>query len=750
MVTRGLFVLALVCLTPLLIVYTRRSVSAGLSIRFSLVVALYWGGGAVADASRLWISANHTPSATLTTLQVAGLLLGMAGYVLLLRLLHPNWREIALDSWLVSAGLVGTCYAVTLLATPLADDGQAVADALTLAGTLWGLHLFAYLNAGLRATATAARALFIAHGALRALGWLLFAIDSGLLGRVGTVLDTVAVVLLAGSYFAYAARVVLQLRWDGKAPTDFRDRNRLPHLPYLAFAIASAVTLACFGLDRRTLHPAVLLLAGLCASVIVGRQILTLNRYSHLAFHDSLTQLANRARLLHTLEDRLVSARTREDPAPDEVTAVLFVDLDRFKQVNDTNGHAVGDEVLRQVARRLTVVARTLAETDSSSQADLGRLGGDEFLLITSGRPLTELAQLAGEIRDSLSRPFEVGELTFQLGASVGIATALASEPVNAEELVRRADLAMYSAKRDHHGWALYDPGLSRRAVALAAGDVEVARALRDRRLLVHLQPMVEPGSRRVQMVEALLRWQDDTGAVREPTPLLDFARRSGQMEDLSYWVIESATAMLAGERTRLSVNVPPSVLCAPRFNDTLAELLARTGLPPGQLELEITEDQLVDLTPQAAQRMNQLRDNGIRIVIDDFGTGFSSLGYLLELPLDGLKIDRRFTHALPESEVARSVVRSVVAVAADVGLTVVAEGVETEAQHECVLQLGVELGQGFFYAAPGPAELVLARPHSIELSPRTVHLPEHSLSRRASAASRRPGSAHSDGDHSI
>lgn len=409
-------------------------------------------------------------------------------------------------------------------------------------------------------------------------------------------------------------------------------------------------------------------------------------RLHYLAYHDPLTGLANRSRVL----SRISAMLSRH-----ELCAVLFVDLDRFKQVNDNSGHVIGDQVLQQVAGRLSGLVRA---------GDLiGRLGGDEFVAVLSlGRH--EAENVATRIGDVLTAPFEVGGRQYQLGVSIGIAEGASG--LDAEDLLRRADLAMYQAKRRRGSWVVYEDSLGRAALAQANLDVAVARALRDKDLDVFVQPLVELSTGRVATVEALLRWRDEAGRLTSPAHMLDFARRSGRMDELTAWVLQRSVDLIAASpsHVRIAVNVPPEMLLVPAISRNLTMLLEQHGVPARRVEVEVTEDQLLDQAQESLVTLQRMRDLGMSVMIDDFGTGFSSLGYLLDLPIDGLKVDRRFTKALPQSESARSIVGGLVGIADRLHLRVVAEGVETREQHDWACRLGVHQGQGFWYARPESA----------------------------------------------
>ncbi len=417
-------------------------------------------------------------------------------------------------------------------------------------------------------------------------------------------------------------------------------------------------------------------------------------RLHYLAYHDPLTGLANRSRVLSRISAMLSRS---------ELCAVLFVDLDRFKQVNDNSGHAVGDQVLQQVAQRLAALVRS---------GDLiGRLGGDEFVAVLAvGRE--EAQAVATRIREVLSTPFEVGGRQYQLGVSIGIADGVAG--LQAEDLLRRADLAMYAAKRQRGSWVVYQAGLGRAALAQANMDVAVSRALRDKDLDVFVQPMVDLATGRVVTVEALLRWRNEAGTVCPPAEMLDFARRSGRTAEVTTWVLQRSIDLIADSPTQVSIaiNMPPEMLLVPTLARHMSELLHLRGIPASRIEVEVTEDQLLEQAESSSTTLQRLRDLGIPVMIDDFGTGFSSLGYLLDLPIDGLKIDQRFTKALPHSESARSIVSGLVGIAGRLDLRVVAEGIEDADQHEWACRLGVHLGQGFFYARPESASTLADLSH--------------------------------------
>ncbi len=404
-----------------------------------------------------------------------------------------------------------------------------------------------------------------------------------------------------------------------------------------------------------------------------------------LAFTDPLTGLANRQRLLEAIDEIQVQAMT--------TISVLFADLDGFKQVNDASGHAVGDLVLRQVADRLrTVVGPTRL---------LARLGGDEFVVVLCDET-DQAAELAERIGQAVAAPFNVDERTYQLGVSIGIAHSRSD--LSGEELLRRADIAMYRAKLGDRAWMPFDEEMSRQVRAHTELHTELARCWRPESITLFLQPVVDVGDRTVTAAEGLLRWRDRHEQVNEPGPMLAFASQTGRMPTLTSWVIDRAIELISGHpqsRTPIAINIPPALLTVTTLPEALAGRFQRAGIDPSLLRLEITEEAMVEHGMRALEGLHALRSHGFRLYVDDFGTGYSSLGYLVRLPLDGLKIDRSFTEQLAESVAARSLVRGLVGLSRDTGLDLVAEGVETAEQHDWLARLGVPRAQGYYYAKP-------------------------------------------------
>jgi diguanylate cyclase (GGDEF)-like protein len=416
------------------------------------------------------------------------------------------------------------------------------------------------------------------------------------------------------------------------------------------------------------------------------------------ALHDALTGLPNRVLMLEMLEHAFRGSRRSG-----HTSAVFFIDLDRFKQVNDTYGHQIGDRLLVAVARR---VSDALRPGDS-----VGRLSGDEFLVLCEGLEDPSDADLiASRLRQELARPFNLSSATVSITASIGTAvTGHGSD--GAEALLHDADFAMY---RNKHGGVQSDAVFDLRDLNLAGYQAGLARGLpgaldRDE-LHVEYQPIVDATTGRLSGVEALLRWtHPDRGAVA-PSVFIPFAEQSGQILELGKWVLRQACSDHQrwqhgrSEDIALSVNVSPHQFMSAGFADSVATVLDTTCTRPGLMTLEVTESVLVRDQARALVVLDQLTDLGVNLALDDFGTGYSSLGYLNGLPINSLKIDRTFIAALSHKPESQTIVSAIIQLAHGLGMTAVSEGVETNEQHNQVLALGCDSCQGFYFARPMPA----------------------------------------------
>jgi len=426
---------------------------------------------------------------------------------------------------------------------------------------------------------------------------------------------------------------------------------------------------------------------------------------------DDLTGLLNRAGLAADIERRLVE---RE---PSELVGVLFCDLDRLKVVNDSLGHAAGDEVLRVAASRLSSVVR---EADS-----VGRFGGDEFIIVSSGLPtVRDLEILAGRLADVLRQPTVLADGSAQVvSGSIGIAWVAGAGKVTAGELLRDADVAMYRAKGDGGGrYAVFDESLRVDAVSRLELEQELRRGMREGQIEVHYQPIVECRTGTVDRVEALIRWDHPERGTVHPSEFLPVAAESLLIVELGETVLREACRRAvewsdrAGRPIAVAVNVSERQLLDLSLVDTVTRVLATTGLAAGQLELEITEELILERIDRSLVVLRQLDLLGVRLAIDDFGTSQASLSRLKQLVMvSTLKIDRLFIEDMANDVVDRKIVAAIVALAASVGMTVVAEGVESAAQASILEELGVDHLQGFLFARPGPASAMdgaLARDH--------------------------------------
>ncbi|MZD10463.1 EAL domain-containing protein, partial [Streptomyces sp. SID5785] len=413
------------------------------------------------------------------------------------------------------------------------------------------------------------------------------------------------------------------------------------------------------------------------------------------AFHDALTGLPNRTLLLERVDRALL--RGHRDPA---LTCLLFIDLDDFKLVNDTLGHAAGDQLLRAVGERLTA---TLRRTDTAA-----RLGGDEFaVLMEEVREPVDAELLAAQILQTLSRPVRLLEDSVGVSASVGVATALDSR--DADELLRHADLALYAAKAaGKRQWRRFRPPLHDRVVRRHALQARLDAVVGNGGFDLRYQPVVDLATRRVVGFEALVRWPPDP---RGPVPTEQFvalAEETGQIASLGAWVLRNAVAGAArlqasasGPAPYISVNVSARQFREADFLDQVRAALGTPGLRPGSLQLELTETVLMRRDPQLDAVVRAVKDLGVRIAVDDFGTGFSGLRYLREFPVDVLKIDKSFIDDIPADARQVALVEGIVGIAHTLGLDVIAEGIETPAQGTVLAGMDCRYGQGFLFARP-------------------------------------------------
>ena len=412
-----------------------------------------------------------------------------------------------------------------------------------------------------------------------------------------------------------------------------------------------------------------------------------------LAFHDGLTGLPNRALFLERLEQALIRARRRRSDV-----AVLFLDLDRFKTINDSLGHGAGDELLVAVAARLHGCLR-----DEDTAA---RLGGDEFAVLAHCD--SDGAQLVAErLLAALTEPFMVCGREVSTSTSIGI-TVDRGGRADAGGMLRDADTAMYRAKvRGTPAYVVFEPSMHLAAVTRIDREADLRQAMQRDELRLHYQPVVRLGDGRPVGVEALIRWQHPTDGLLSPIDFIPLAEETGQIESIGSWTLAQACTQvrtwhrLGTTRLSVSVNVSPLQLQSPRFVSHVADALAASEIDPTRLVLEITESAVMQDAEAAIARLRELRELGVQLAVDDFGTGYSSLGVLRNLPVDIIKIDRVFVAGVADDPTAAAFLETIVRMASILSLTVIVEGVETQAQAEVIAGFGHVLAQGFHFARP-------------------------------------------------
>lgn len=417
------------------------------------------------------------------------------------------------------------------------------------------------------------------------------------------------------------------------------------------------------------------------------------DRITHLAHHDTLTALPNRMTFRARLESVL---KTVDETTP---CAVLYVDLDRFKPVNDTLGHQIGDLVLQAAAERIRAQLR---ETDV-----VARLGGDEFaVLIGRCHGVGEVTALAERLIRDISSPITIKGLQVLIGASIGVAYA-PQHGLDPDLLLRNADLALYRAKSAGRGChRAYEPGMEKVVQERRDLERDLRAALAGKQFALHYQPIVDTDRHEITGFEALLRWQSPTRGAVSPADFIPFAEEIGFMPELGRWVLETACVEAAGwpYELKVSVNLSPKQFRQADLLGHIAATLETTGLPARRLELEITETAMIDDLHSATEILEKLRKLGIQIAMDDFGTGYSSLSFLRTLPFTRIKIDRSFVQDVESKPEALAIIRAVSLLCESLGVSATAEGVETERQAEILRAEGCPELQGFLISRPCPA----------------------------------------------
>jgi diguanylate cyclase (GGDEF)-like protein len=427
--------------------------------------------------------------------------------------------------------------------------------------------------------------------------------------------------------------------------------------------------------------------------------VTTYVRNAELAERDALTGLANRKALRDRLVERLASAaRTGQ------ATAVLYVDLDRFKAVNDTLGHPLGDALLRKVAERFKSALR-----DGDVVA---RLGGDEFAVIQSDAPQPAGATaLATRLVDLIGRAYAIDGHILHIGASVGVAIA-PNDGYEPDVLLKNADLALYRAKAEGRGChRFFEPGMDERMQARRSMEIDLRRALALKQLELVYQPQFDLASNVIIGFEALIRWHHPTRGVVPPGEFIPLAEEIGVISAIGEWVLRTACKQAAAWPMPVSVavNLSPVQFRSGKLLETVISALAQSQLPVKRLELEITEGALLDNTDEVLNVLNRLRELGVAVSMDDFGTGYSSLGYLLKFPFDKIKIDQRFIRDIDAQADRQAIFRAVTSLASTLRMKTIAEGVETEAELACIRAAGCDEVQGYLTGRPMPAGAAMA-----------------------------------------
>lgn len=416
-----------------------------------------------------------------------------------------------------------------------------------------------------------------------------------------------------------------------------------------------------------------------------------------LATTDALTGLPNRFQFNEQMKQQVNDALQR-----DSTLALLVLDMDGFKEVNDTLGHTVGDQALLEIASRL----RNLLEP----QASVARLGGDEFcVLLRDVSDREDVVSLSNQLHDLLSREYQLANVTCRLGTSIGIAFC-PEDAQTPEDLLTFADTAMFHAKDNHQPFAIYDTEQTKRVVEYCSIQEKLSKALALDEFFLVYQPQIDLRSGHVVGAEALLRWRHD-GEIVSPFTFIPHLESSRRITEVTRWILDTVSAQIGewneiGLRLKIAVNISAIDFHEPGFSDMVTSTIQRHQIDPRLLELEITEGVLIEDVNVVADRLNRLKDAGLTISIDDFGTGYSSLAYIRRLPIDKLKIDRAFVKGIPDIDDG-TIASTIILLAKSLGLEVLAEGIETESQREYFQSNNCDQFQGYLASRPISAEML-------------------------------------------
>ncbi|KIQ04044.1 D-glycero-D-manno-heptose 1-phosphate guanosyltransferase [Agrobacterium tumefaciens] len=418
-------------------------------------------------------------------------------------------------------------------------------------------------------------------------------------------------------------------------------------------------------------------------------------RLEHDAYHDALTELPNRSLFRKELNERLTSVDAG-------TSIILLLDLDGFKDINDTLGHDVGDALLQAVATRLSSIRE---------DGDIVcRLGGDEFAFITSARDEEDALSFAEKVILQISKPYNLGELEIKIGTCVGI--AVSSDVTTADELFKRADLALYESKRLGPGRiSVFQPHMQQQLAEKRSFEADLQTALQNNEMEVYYQPQMFTKTREICGFEALLRWTHPVRGKVPPSEFIPVAERTGLIHSLGKWAMDVACqeAKTWKGNLKIAINLSPIQFHSTSLVQNVVDALDKSGLDASRLELEITESVLLNKSDDTIETLEKLKNVGIKIAMDDFGTGYSSLGNLRGVPFDKIKIDQAFLRDVATDTDALAIVEFVVGMAKSLRMTTIAEGIETEEQFECMTRLGCDQMQGYLIGRPAPAEKLSA-----------------------------------------
>jgi diguanylate cyclase (GGDEF)-like protein len=624
-------------------------------------------------------------------------------YVALVRMVRRESSRLVPATWLDGAvaglGVAALCATFAFHRIEHLAGDSAAAVATNLAYPIGDVLLLALAIGGtalLPGRRHAAWLLVAAGCALNAVGdtFNLFQLSSEP-SHLGSIVDGIA---WPGALLLMSAAV-----WVRPPRPDLLSYQPTPGFLLPALGACSALAVLLVGSLRQLDHVAVALAATtlVVAGVRLALSATSLRRLMderHIQSRtDQLSGLGNRRRLADTLDGYFTALR--EPAAQTGTLAFLFVDLDHFKQVNDSFGHPAGDQLLRQIGPR---IARCLGSSDLVT-----RIGGDEFAVVLCDADLERAVTAASRLSGALGEPFVLDLVSVQIATSIGIALA-PEHGGDPDELLEHADQAMYRAKRTRTPFEVYDATLDTDTDRLRLLE-ELRIAIAERQFELHYQPQVELRSNGVPAVEALLRWPHPRLGYVPPLAFLPLAEQAGLMRELAAIVLDEALGQCAawradGHGVSVSVNVSATNIQDTEFPRLVRDRLARHGLPAEALVLEVTETTLISDFERCRRAIDELRKLGCTISIDDFGAGFTSLGYLSSLPVGELKLDRRFLAGMREDDASFTLVRATIELAHTLGLQVIAEGVEDQATLDALSEFGCDLAQGFHVGRPAPA----------------------------------------------